>query len=554
MPFNRPDSITTDFVVVGGGVAGLRAAIELTRRGRVILVNKSGSGTVRSESASTSAQGGIAVARGSAKETAAHLQDTLSAGKGLCRRDNVSILVSEGPKRFDELVRWGARFDRRSGRFLPTIEAGHSHPRIFRAHGDATGLEIVKTLARRAGRSPRISLWSGYLTADLIIHDGRCVGIILLQEFISGPVYRAIFAKAVVLAAGGAGAVYARTTNPPLSTGDGMAMAFRAGAEMEDMEFVQFHPTALAMPSAPAFLITEAFRGEGAVLRDRSGKAFMSRYDPSGDLATRDIVSRAIWEEMRSTATDHVYLDATHLGSEFLKRRFPTVSSVCSRYGLDIGKSWIPVSPAAHFMIGGIKTDRHGRTSIPGLYAAGEVAACGIHGANRLASNSLLEGLVFGVRAANAAAQDPSTAHEPTPQMLETIQKMIPPPSRKPQAATATEARRKKLQRLMWENVGIVRSRRSLQTAVAQLQTWEGQWAGGVGHAERELWNLLTVAKLITTAAMLRAESLGVHYREDAPRPGIRRKQHLVLSAPPTEQRSDGETGRPLKLTASWCK
>lgn len=389
--------IETDFLVVGSGVAGLRAAIELGRAGRVLMLTKG----QPLESNSMYAQGGVAVALSEEDDVAIHLADTLKAGHGLCRREAVRVLVEEGPERIQELISWGAKFDKIGKRFAFTREAAHSRSRILRARGDATGNEMVRALMAYVSRQPRIQRLDRRFTADLVVQNGRCCGAVVLNELTGERTVLA--AGAVVLSTGGAGQVYARTTNPGNATGDGMAMALRAGAMLTDMEFVQFHPTSLYLPSSPPFLLSEAIRGEGGQLRNIKGELFMHRYHPDGALAPRDVVSRAIWSEMAATRSRHVYLDVTHLGPAFVKRRFPTIYATCLRYDIDMTEEWIPVSPSAHYMMGGVWTDVNGATTLPGLYAAGEVACSGVHGANRLASNSLLEGLVFGMRAAQAA-------------------------------------------------------------------------------------------------------------------------------------------------------
>jgi len=447
----NPDIETTDFLVIGSGIAGLRAAIALAPHGRVLVVNKGNP----PESASEFAQGGIAVVLDPRDSTEAHIADTLQAGKGFCQPEAVEVLVKEGPDRVQELIRWGARFDREHDRFLMAQEAAHSAARILRAQGDATGTEIMRTLLEKAHEFQSIRWLAQHFTSDLLMMEGRCIGAILISGS-NGK--RTVGAKAVVLATGGAGQVYLRTTNPPVATGDGMGMAYRAGCVLEDMEFVQFHPTALALTNAPAFLLTEAMRGEGAVLRNSRGEAFMKRYDPAAELATRDVVSRAIWNEMQAGHDSHVFLDATHLKAPFIRKRFPTITQTCLRYGLDITRSPIPVAPSAHFMIGGAKTALDGSTGIDGLFAAGEVACSGIHGANRLASNSLLEGLVFGARAGEAIASRPS---EPGVEisgiqsaLKKQVREQIQPRTDFPETlATSTRL----LKETMWNQVGIVR-------------------------------------------------------------------------------------------------
>lgn len=500
----------TDYLVIGSGIAGLRAAIALGQHGQVLIVNK---GTPP-ESASEYAQGGIAVAMGPQDSVERHLADTLQAGQGLCRPEAVEVLVKEGPRRVQELIEWGTRFDRQQDGYLLAKEAGHRSARILRAGGDATGTEIMRVLLSKAQGLPSIRWLDPHFTLDLLIEEGHCLGAVLFSG--TGTV-TAVGAKAVILATGGAGQVYVRTTNPPVATGDGMAMAYRAGAVLEDMEFVQFHPTTLALPGAPPFLLTEAMRGEGAVLRNQEGYPFMKRYDPAGELATRDIVSRAIWQEMQAGKTSHVYLDITHLNAAFIRQRFPTISRTCLRYGLDITQTPTPVSPGAHFMIGGVKTSLGGATSVAGLYAAGEVACNGVHGANRLASNSLLEGLVFGARAGEAVAAFPVPRRVDRAQLQSMTRKRLPDDTtRSSDFPTAMLTQRETLTQMMWDRVGIVRNRESLTEALKNLKNLERISVAPVGsQPEGEFRNIVTIASLIVRAALLRKHSIGVHYRSD---------------------------------------
>src|SRR5919199_5403284 len=394
-------SLETDFIVVGSGIAGLRAGVELARAGgRVTVLTKDR----REESNTEYAQGGIAVALAEEDEPSLHEEDTLAAGAGLCDGRAVEVLVEEGRRYIEELIGWGAEFDREGGRLLFTREAAHSRPRILHARGDATGREIVRALLARAGRERNLSFLAHAETESLVVAGVRVAGVRYLDPLVRAP--RTLLARGVVLASGGAGRLYLHTTNPAVATGDGMAMAFDAGAELADMEFVQFHPTALNVEGAPRFLLSEALRGEGGVLRNASGRRFMPRYHDAAELPPPDVVTRAIVAEMERTATRTVFLDMTAFDAAHLRRRFPKIYSTCLRYGLDLARDPVPVSPAAHYIMGGVRTDLEGRTSLPGLYAAGEVACTGVHGANRLASNSLLEGLVFGARAGRAATED----------------------------------------------------------------------------------------------------------------------------------------------------
>lgn len=503
--YRRSPSSDTDFIVIGSGVAGLRAAIELSRSGRVVILAKGDP----LESSSFYAQGGVAVAMSEEDDVGIHLTDTVKAGHGLCRLEAVKVLVEEGPVRIQELIRWGARFDKVGGKFAFAREAAHSRSRILRARGDATGNEMVRVLMAETRR--RNIIWlNRHFTVDLVVRDGRCAGVVVLDE-VTGT-QRTLSAKAVILASGGVGQIFARTTNPPSATGDGMAMAARAGAVLGDMEFIQFHPTALYLPSSPPFLLTEAIRGEGGQLRNVKGERFMHRYHRAGALAPRDIVARAIWSEMAATRARHVYLDVTHLDPAFVRRRFPTIYSTCLRYDMDITEEWIPVSPSAHYIMGGVTTDTQGATSLPGLFAAGEVACSGVHGANRLASNSLLEGLVFGARAGKAAVSE--TRARPSDGGA------MPAPAEALAGSRATmedaDKLRSSLRRLMWGKVGLIRSGDSLTAAVAQLLRWERQVARSyTTRRELEVKNMILVARCIAESALWRENSVGAHYRSD---------------------------------------
>jgi L-aspartate oxidase len=404
---STPNTYHPDYAVVGSGVAGLRAAIELSSAGTVLVLAKSN----LSDSATAWAQGGIAVALSDEDEIGLHEQDTLNAGDGLCRPESVALLVEEGPKYITQLIEWGTEFDRAGTKLAFTREAAHSRSRILHAHGDSTGREISRALLARAHTIPHLHLRAHSFTTGLIVENGRVVGLRFIDEN-DGSLHE-VRAGAVLLATGGLGQIYRETTNPEVATGDGMAIAYEAGAVLSDMEFVQFHPTALAIKGAPRFLLSEALRGEGGILRNINLERFMKRYAEAQELAPRDVVARAIVSEMHRTQAEHVYLDMTAKSAEFLQKRFPRIYSTCLSYGLDLATDMAPVCPAAHYMMGGVKTDLWGRTSLPGLYAAGETADTGVHGANRLASNSLLEGLVFGARSGQAMIVDCSAvAHE----------------------------------------------------------------------------------------------------------------------------------------------
>jgi L-aspartate oxidase len=501
-------ALETDFIVVGSGIAGLRAAIEIARKGaRVTVLTKD-----RTDESNTEyAQGGIAVALSEEDEVALHEEDTLNAGAGLCDARAVEVMVEMGRDLIQELIEWGTEFDREGGRLAFTREAAHSRRRILHAHGDATGREIVRALIARARNEPLIAFLAHAATESLLVVDGRCCGVRYLDPLVRAP--RELWARAVILASGGAGQLFLHTTNPEVATGDGMAMAYHAGAELADMEFVQFHPTALNLPGAPRFLLSEAMRGEGGILRNEQGKRFMPRYHERAELAPRDIVSRAIVAEMERTATRTVYLDMTALDPHYLAGRFPKIFETCRRYGLDITTDLLPVSPAAHYSMGGIRTDLDGRSTVKGLYAAGEVACTGVHGANRLASNSLLEGLVFGALAGRAAAEDHqgtvAGAHKGLSVEASTTSLLHHERAQRP--GEISLAVRKRIKRLMWERVGILRRRASMQRALWEFEQIE---RAPLGTASR---NFLTVANLIARSALWREESRGAHLRLDFP-------------------------------------
>lgn len=458
------------------------------------------------------AQGGVAVALSEEDDVDLHFTDTLKAGHQLCSRPATKVLVEEGPLRIFELIEWGANFDTVDGKLAFAREGAHSRDRVLRAGGDATGSEMVRALGVKARELPNLTWMGNHFGVELLIQDGRCCGASVLNE-LTGEI-RWIVASAVLLATGGAGQVYARTTNPLNATGDGIALAYRAGAVLEDMEFVQFHPTSLYLPSSPPFLLTEALRGEGAILRNNRCERFMGNYHRSRELAPRDVVSRAIWAEMQRTKARHVYLDVTDLGSDFLKERFPTIYSTCLRYDIDITEEWIPVSPSAHYFMGGVKTDLHGATSLPGLLAAGEVACTGVHGANRLGSNSLLEGLVFGYRAAQTARRF-ANSH---PQPGLPVEPARPAPRRSPLSPQDVEKLRNSLRRLMWTKVGLVRNGESLKKAGDQLDGWFQKLSDPpLTRPALETRNMIQVGLCIARAADWRKNSVGAHFREDFP-------------------------------------
>jgi L-aspartate oxidase len=492
---------TTDFLVIGGGVAGLRAAIELAGTGAQVLVITKDEST---EGSTEYAQGGIAVALSDEDEVGIHYEDTIKAGDGLCDEEAVRILVEEGPPRIEELMEWGAEFDREGTRLSFTLEAAHSRKRILHAQGDATGKELQRVLVSKARSFPGIMRYPYTMVVDLLVEDGRCTGALMLHR----GRFKAVRARATILATGGAGQIYSVTTNPQVSTGDGIAAAARAGAELRDMEFVQFHPTSLYMPAAPHFLLSEAMRGEGAVLINEDGKRFMEGYDPRAELASRDVVSRAIADEMQGTGSSHVYLDLRDMDQDFVRNRFPRIYATCMEYEMDITKAPVPVCPAMHYIMGGVRTDTGGATTLPGLYAAGETACTGIHGANRLASNSLLEGLVYGARAGASATGEGAIGNG--------VKEINAP---RPFTIPAHDEIRGTLRKLMWDRVGIIRSEKSLMEAREEMRQWEYILKKKfMTRRELELKNMLGVAISITEAALLRKESVGSHYRSDFPK------------------------------------
>ncbi len=495
----------TDFLVVGAGVAGLRAAIELAAAGRVLVLAK----RELTESATQYAQGGIAAALSDEDEIGLHLQDTLNAGDGLCNAAAARVLVEEGPERIEELIAWGTEFDRAGTKLAFTREGAHSRSRVLHAHGDSTGREIGRALYLKTKALHNISIREFEFTTDLSVEDGRVCGVWVLDE--AGRTQR-VRASAVLLATGGLGQIYRETTNPGVATGDGVAMALRAGAEISDMEFVQFHPTALYLKRAPRFLLSEALRGEGAYLRNMEMVRFMPKYHDMAELAPRDVVARAIAHELEVTHCKEavVYLDLTHLDADHLRQRFPRIYSTCLQYNIDIGSELIPVRPAAHYAMGGIRTDLDGRTSLPGLFAAGEVACTGVHGANRLASNSLLEGLVYGARAGRVMCDElrPLGANQSAP---------VETPGNNGEGAKVADEVVGEIQALMWREVGMVRMGSGLRRATKELEQLCRKLPQPACRRCCEARNLYQAALLIARSALAREESRGAHYRMDFP-------------------------------------
>ncbi|WP_417394940.1 L-aspartate oxidase [Gimesia chilikensis] len=516
----RIPHIFTDVLIIGGGIAGCRAALEIDPRLETIIVNK---GKV-TQSNSAYAQGGIAGVLDPLDNITNHVQDTLAAGKDLCDPELVEYVCSEAPRHIQELIEFGADFDTQDGKIALTKEGGHSHRRVAHALGDATGKEIMRALVAAVQSRPNIQTWMKTPTLDLVTEDGQCRGAIIWNRYHGKSL---VWAKQVILATGGAGCLFRETTNPPLATGDGHALAFRAGARLQDMEFMQFHPTVLYIAGGARYLVSEAVRGEGAYLRDCNGVRFMEEYHPDLELAHRDIVSRAITDRMLKTSHSCVYLDLRHLDKHLVKERFPNISKVCAGFGLDLSKDQIPVRPGAHYMIGGVKTDLQARTSVPHLWAAGEVTSTGLHGSNRLASNSLLEGLIFG----SAAGKGASAAALSMPDQYSAS--LLPEWETEKRSDEDLNSKdlRNSLASLMWRDVGITRSADSLQNAQDKVDFWSRYVVDREFKALPgwELQNMLLVSQLMITSAIERRESRGVHYRSDFPETDPTFQKHISV-------------------------
>ncbi len=497
----------TDVLVIGAGLAGLRAAIAVDPKLSVLVIAKD----ELKESNSIYAQGGIAGVLDPQDSFDNHVHDTLTAGGNLCDPQVVEMVVREGPLRIRELMQWGTQFDSEGGDLILGREGGHSHHRIVHALGDATGQEVMRSVIAWARKLRHLRLWEHTFTLDLLTHEDVCRGAIVVHQQY-GPML--VWAKQTILCTGGAGQLYRESTNPAVATGDGIAMAYRAGVEVRDMEFMQFHPTVLYIAGSSRSLITEAIRGEGAYLVDRNGYRFMFDYDERGELAPRDIVSQSIVNQMNKTRFSNVFLDLSHLDPAFVKSRFPGIAFACAKFGIDITCDRIPVRPGAHYMIGGVTVDPEGRTSLPGLWAAGEVTASGLHGANRLASNSLLENLVYGVHAGLGA----SSAAMERDDDFHALSMANLPVAKRDEFLDRADIRNA-LKSVMWRFVGVRRTEQELLESLRSVEQWQKyvlfrQFDEADGW---ELQNMLTIARLIVRAALRRQESRGVHYRTDFP-------------------------------------
>ncbi|MDC0278803.1 L-aspartate oxidase [bacterium] len=508
MPFESRRALHrfTDILIVGGGLAGLRAANAVSSNQTVLIVTKDR----LAESNSTYAQGGIAGVLDPEDCFESHVDDTLGAGGNLCDPEIVNMVIREGPRRIEELVSWGTQFDQSEGSLSLGREGGHSRERIVHARGDATGQEVMRAIISRTREQPNIDIWENAFTVDLLSHEGRCRGALIVQKG-RRPVI--VWAKETILCTGGTGQVFRESTNPLVATGDGQALAYRAGVQLRDMEFMQFHPTVLYIAGSSRSLITEALRGEGAHLVDCQGDRFMPAYDERGELAPRDVVSQSIIRQMEQTKHSNVYLDLTHLDSGHVHQRFPGIAKACAKFGLDLANDRIPVRPGAHYMIGGVAVDRQGRTSLPGLWAAGEVTSSGLHGANRLASNSLLEGLVYGTHAGESASR--AAAEESHKMVALPLQHPVQQPNESFDVADV----RVSLKSLMGRLAGVERRAEGLQEALDSIRSFAAyvmpyQFDSIQGW---ELQNMLLLASCMVDTALARTESRGVHYRSDYP-------------------------------------
>ena len=509
-----------DFVIVGSGIAGLYTAILAIEHGSVLIVTK---GSI-DDCNTRYAQGGIAAAIGKNDSTLLHFKDTIAAGAGLCKEEAVHILADEAPDRIAELVRLGVPFDTLYGEIALTREAAHSVSRVAHAGGDATGQHVEVTLSSQV-RSLKIRVLEQSLATEILVGKGRVQGIKVLDCLTGATVE--FGCRFLILATGGAGQLFKVTTNPAVATGDGVALAYHAGADIADMEFYQFHPTALRIPGVPSFLISEAVRGEGGVLRNIKGHRFMPDYTADGDLAPRDIVARSIIYEMEKTRSSKVFIDVTHLPAYIITTRFPNIYHFCLQHGLDIARDLIPVAPAAHYMIGGVRTNTWGETNITGLFACGEAACVGVHGANRLASNSLLEAVVFSKRIIQRAS---GQADGETPAKASGLADIHAKLSRGQHRRKVSPPRLSTLQSLLWAKVGIIRNKEGLTQAVDTMAAWQKSLSPLGDRPAYELSNLILTGRLMAEAALLREESRGAHFRTDFTSSLPQWQRHIVFN------------------------
>jgi len=508
-----------DYIIVGSGIAGLYTALLAKEQGSMLIITK---GSI-DDCNTKYAQGGIAAAIGKNDSPERHFRDTIAAGDGICNEEEVRILVDEAPDRITDLVNFGVPFDTLDGEIALTMEAAHSLPRILHAGGDATGEHIEFTLSEQV-RTSKIQVLEDCLVTEILVEKGRVSGIKAL-DCRTGSIEE-FECRFLILATGGAGQLYKFSTNPEVATGDGVVLAFNAGAEITDMEFFQFHPTALRLPGVTPFLISEAVRGEGGILRNVDGYRFMPDYTPEGDLAPRDVVARSILYEMKKNGSDRVFIDITHLPPQVITTRFPHIYRFCLDHGLDITKGLIPVAPAAHYMMGGIKVNSWGETNIAGLFACGETACTGVHGANRLASNSLLEAAVFSKRIVEKTGEVARTEASAASKVVEVhhslsdrqVPQVVPVPSLSA------------VQQLQWDKVGIIRNKEGLTQAADILAAWQRLLPQPTDRPSCELSNLVLTGRLVTEAALLREESRGAHFRSDFPRSSPRWQCHIVLT------------------------
>ena len=512
------NSLHSDFLVIGSGLAGLYASLYASRFGKVLLLTKS----TLEESNSYWAQGGIAAAIDPEDSPLFHLEDTVKAGRGLCNREAVEILVREGVERVTDLIALGMKFDLGEKGLELGLEGGHSKRRVLHAGGNSTGKEMVQFLISSVQANPNIFIFENTEVAELISNGERCFGSLAFNLNIQK--YWVLIAKYTILAAGGASGIYLRTTNPQTATGDGIALGFRAGAEITDMEFIQFHPTAFYTENGETFLISEAVRGEGAFLLNNTLDRFMLKYHELAELAPRDVVSRAIFNEMKRSGVTYVYLSLKHLNPDFIRKRFSNIYNASLQYGVDITDDLIPVAPAAHYLIGGVKTGLWAETNIKGLFACGEVACTGVHGANRLASNSLLECIVFARRAVDLARESDKWTDK-SENLVKDLSFILNPDSQKDSFIKLKSI----ISQIMSEHVGIVRSAYGLKRALEVFEKVASSGDELVGYYKLKLQNILDVCSLVARSALLRTESRGAHIREDFPNEDPSWKAHIVL-------------------------